>query len=256
MIGLDYTFSNTDKIERINHTGGRWYSIENLNKKFPSVTTILSNTGPPDNGLIKWREKIGNEQADLISKNATDRGTVMHRLLEIYFNQNYLLSSDKRYALSLELSKNDKEINEYDARAIGVGTYLYIKMYQSSILNRVLKSLMQEQYLWYQLKGLMGWAGTVDNVSLMNYGNELKIIDFKTATKPKDEKYIENYKMQVAAYAAAIYQRYGISVSGAEIWISPEQGNPQIFKLNDNDLKEYLIIFINRVKEFYDKFNI
>ena len=51
----------------------------------PSVTTILSAT-KDKKFLDDWRRRIGNEEADKIMKQASTRGSEMHRVLEYYYN--------------------------------------------------------------------------------------------------------------------------------------------------------------------------
>ena len=65
--------------------GKRHYNI-NDKEKLPSVTTILSKTSPAEKeeGLRKWREKMGEENATRIVDEAAARGTAMHKILENY----------------------------------------------------------------------------------------------------------------------------------------------------------------------------
>jgi hypothetical protein len=61
-----------------NTSKGRFY--ETPHGLFPSVTTVLSSLPSPE--LDAWRERVGREQADLISKRATDRGSRLHAYCE------------------------------------------------------------------------------------------------------------------------------------------------------------------------------
>ena len=98
----------------------------------------------------------------------------------------------------------------------------------------------------------MGYAGTVDNFSLLKDGKR-KVIDFKTAKKPKTDDYILDYKLQVSAYSIAIWQRYGINPDGGEIWIANELTNePQCFILNFEEIKFFFSLFKNRLERFYE----
>ena len=65
--------------------GKRHYNI-NDKEKLPSVTTILSATEPAEKkeGLKRWREKMGEDNATRIVDESAARGTAMHKILEMY----------------------------------------------------------------------------------------------------------------------------------------------------------------------------
>ena len=66
--------------------GVRYYTLPS-GKKAPSITSITSFY---NRQIFKnWREKVGEEQANKITKVATDRGTKFHDLVE-----KYLLNED------------------------------------------------------------------------------------------------------------------------------------------------------------------
>ena len=79
---IDY--SKTKNIEAETLKTGRTYFTPDGN--FPSITTLLGKTSENQVWLQKWREKVGEEEADRISKEATDRGTLVHEYAEKYFN--------------------------------------------------------------------------------------------------------------------------------------------------------------------------
>jgi genome maintenance exonuclease 1 len=81
----------------------------------------------------------------------------------------------------------------------------------------------------------------------------LKVIDFKTSTKPKKVEWIEDYYLQISAYAKAYENRYNKKVNGAEIWIAVEEtGEPQKFILNEDELYHYYGNFLDRLEAFYE----
>jgi genome maintenance exonuclease 1 len=83
------------------------------------------------------------------------------------------------------------------------------------------------------------------------------IIDYKNSRKPKQEKWIQDYFLQAAAYFIAYWDRTGIKADGAEIWIANEIDNlPQTFSLTQRDLEFYAKEFMKRRKTFKEKFDI
>ena len=119
-------------------------------------------------------------------------------------------------------------------------------------MDNIKRVFLQEQFLWIN-KGIYSYAGTLDNSSYFTNGS-FKVVDFKTALKPKQEKWITDYKIQVSAYSIAIWDRYKIKPDGAEIWISCETGDVQKFILDFNDIQFYFKEFKERLKLFYQMF--
>ena len=102
------------RIERVNLLGKRFYDVEGCGV-FPSVTTVLSSTGDKS-GLEKWKKRVGEDEAKRIGEEATSRGTVMHKHLELYLGED--LTKDKQEILSLSKAKanTDDEINQFNER--------------------------------------------------------------------------------------------------------------------------------------------
>lgn len=243
-----------ETIQRVIKNGFRYYQIKQDGEVvgvYPSVTSILGETADKK-WLERWENRIGVDNAKEISKNATERGSVMHRLCEVYLNLPDDMMPADRLTETLALSKLDDEIEKFDNRAKIVGGMMFFNYIRSGFFNQIKKVLMQERFLWSKRGG--GYAGTVDNVSqLLDSSN--CVIDFKTAKKPKIEKFIDDYKHQVAAYAVAVFDRTGIKVSSARIWISNEVTmEPQEFIMGPSDLKEYYGKFIDRLGQFYEKY--
>ncbi len=241
-----------ETIERVQVNGKRWYQVKQGKKiigTYPSVTSILSATSDKSH-LEKWANRIGQEEADKVGKDSTDRGTVMHRLCELYLNLPQELTNLEKFNQTLELARTDDEIVRFDARAHILGGMLFNNFYSTGCFDRIKRVVSQEQFLWSTAGG--GFAGTVDNFSELDDGS-LKVIDFKTAKKAKKEDWIENYKMQTAAYCIAIWERTGIKPTGSEIWISNEVDRfPQCFMLNWNDVTHYFKLFNERLRMFHE----
>ena len=249
------------KIVRVHEDGLRFYQVTEGDKviaKLPSVTTVLGQT-KDQSGLDKWRQKVGEAEADRISTLSMNRGTIMHRLIELYKGTSG--EANERLIILKDLAKEDDECNQFSTEENGA-LYLseawkfFYKFYfnSSDYFDRVKKVIEAETFLWTTKAG--GWAGTVDNISEMTDGL-IKIIDYKNSRKPKQEHWIQDYFIQTGAYFIAYWDRTGIKADGAEIWIANEEDNlPQCFSLTQQDLEFYSKEFMRRLKMFKQKFNI
>jgi genome maintenance exonuclease 1 len=249
------------KIERVHQDGLRFYQVtskDSVIAKLPSVTTILGET-KDKSGLEKWRKKVGDAEADRISLLATSRGTIMHRLIELY--KPLQGTPDERLVRLKELAERDEEVNQFQHDKLG-DHYLeeawkfFYKFYfnHADFFDRIKSVVLAEEFLWTTKVG--GWAGTVDNISEMVDGT-IRIIDYKNSRRPKKEEWVQDYYLQAAAYYIAYWDRYHKKANGAEIWIANEQENiPQLFSLTESDLEFYTKEFIRRRKAFKKKFNI
>lgn len=243
----------SEKIRRVVINGFRYYEVSDSSGvigTYPSVTSVLGETSDKT-GLDAWRNRVGHEKADRIGKDATDRGTVMHRLCEIYLNLPASLKPTDRLEETLSLARLDDEIDQFDSRAKIVGGMLFYNYIKSGSFDEIKQVLAQEKFLWTSRDG--GFAGTLDNLSIL-VSDETAIVDFKTARKPKEEKWIEDYKHQVSAYAVAVWDRLGIKVNTCRIWISNEQSiSPQHFRMSSSEMRDYYYSFRERLAEFYKK---
>jgi hypothetical protein len=229
---------------------GRYYVIDE-NTAYPSVTTILGEM-TDKSGLEKWKKRVGEKQANEISKNSADRGTFMHELNERY---QYLLVNEKDNGNILQRTFEDvlakPELSEIDPLNKERGKNLFIKMLNYGLFDRIDELVLQEEALWSERGG--GYAGRVDKVAKIQ--DNLLIVDYKSSRKPKKEEWIENYKMQGAAYAVAYYDRYNELPHGAEIWIANDVNDkPQVFQMNRKDIKEYFEKFIELVEQYHAKY--
>ena len=250
------------EIKRVQENGLRFYQVtegSDIVAKLPSVTTILGET-KDKSGLEKWRKRVGEKEADRISNLSMSRGTIMHRLIELYKTKTEGEAQDRLVELK-EIAKTDDEVNEFSEDKNGS---LYLeeawKMFykfwsnHSDYFDRIDEVLEAETFLWTVKAG--GWAGTVDNVSKLTDGT-IKIIDYKNSRRPKTEDWVQDYYLQASAYFIAYWNMTGKKADGAEIWIANEQENlPQLFSLTQRDLEFYAKEFIRRRKMFSEKHNI
>ena len=230
---------------------GRYYIVSD-DIQLPSVTTILGEM-TDKSGIEKWKKRVGEKKANEISKNSCDRGTFMHELNERY---QYLLVNEKDTNGILKKTFNDVLANpivsEISPENMELGKNLFMKMLNAGLFNNVEKLELQEEAVWSGRGG--GYAGRLDKAARIN--GKLKIIDYKSSKKPKKEEWIENYKMQGAAYSVAYYDRYGEMPDGYEIWIANDLfDEPQVFKGNQQDIKKYFEMFHKLVKQYHEKFH-
>jgi len=204
-----------------NH-GPRTYKVNNLN--LPSVTTILQATQSKDKqqGLDKWRERIGFHEAMEIVQDAAKRGTEMHKVLEKYVNgEGYLNLSDEGGIARLMAHEI---IHNLEPLKVVYGTEV-------------------------NLTGKNRWAGSTDLIG--EYDGKPTIIDYKQANKPKREEWIEDYYYQIAAYSLAHEEHYGPIDQGL-ICICTVGKQYQEFKMNAAKLDEYENKWLERL-EGYEK---
>ena len=238
--------------ESLAHTetinGKRYYCIgEN---KYPSVTTILGAM-TDKSGIEKWRKRVGEEKADAISKFSANRGTVMHQLCEYFLGSNKEAQRD-RLREAQELIIPFCEQNKFIEKEMTVGRKLFFNFYNSKCFDRIANLVSIEDTLYSPVMG--GYAGRVD-IIYENEKGHLVILDFKSSKKPKKEDWIENYKMQISAYALAYWEMNKRKPSGGEIWISNEEdGFPQIFEMTFEDITYYGKKFLGLVKEFHNMY--
>jgi len=185
------------KLQQINENGTRVYATPD-GSRYPSVTTILSELGRE--GLDRWRDRIGHEEAARIGARAAARGTKLHMFTE------HWLQNDQSVFTGVDL--------------IGQHFFEEFKPLLTSIDNiHCLETKLYSHHLRL--------AGTVDCIA--EYNGQLSVIDFKTASKPKRHDWIHSYFMQTAAYAIMYEELTGIPVPQLVILIAVEDSEPQVF---------------------------
>tara|TARA_R110000772_G_scaffold148902_3_gene259531 strand:+ start:1066 stop:1824 length:759 start_codon:yes stop_codon:yes gene_type:complete len=247
-------------ISRKQVNGQRYYQVKensgDILGLFPSITTVLGATSDKS-GLERWRQQVGEAEAKRISELSMNRGTVMHRLIELY--KSFQGDPDECLEQLKVIASTDTEINQYAGDENGAlwlaeGWIMFMKFWnnQPKFFKRVNEVLEAETFLWSKI----GYAGTVDNISKMN-DDRVLIIDYKNSRKPKREDWIHDYFVQASAYWVAYWERSGTKPDGVEIWIANEkQDTPQIFKLENVDVKYYFKEFTERLETFKEMHNI
>ena len=201
---------------------GRVYNTPDGNR-YPSVTTILSELSK--SSIIAWRKRVGAEEANRISTQASTRGTKIHQICEDYLN-------NKPDYLDGQMPAN-------------VFTFKQIQ----PILDQYVDNI---QYLEAPLySDFLKTAGRVDCIA--EFDGKLSIIDFKTSRKPKKKEWISNYFMQASCYAVMYEERTEIPVSRTVVIVAVDGSEPQVFVENrDNFIEE----FVDARVSYKEKYNV
>ncbi len=203
--------------------GQRHYILNQ--EKLPSVTTVLSATQSAEKreSLAKWRERVGEAEATRIVDSAGARGTAMHKILEKYvLGEGYL-----------------------DETTVGKQAHnMALQVIQSGLSN-VTEYYGTECTLYYP--GL--YAGQTDLVAI--HKGEDAIIDFKQTNKPKRREWIEDYCLQLAAYAMAHNFIYKTKITKGVVMMCSKDNYYQEFVIEGAEFQKYKHNFLRRVDEYY-----
>ena len=206
--------------------GKRHYDIDDTEqKKLPSVTTILAATQSEEKrqSLAAWKARLGDTAADRVRDIAALRGTAMHTYLEAYV----------RGTGHRDLTSVGKEAEPMAKRIIEAGL---------GDLNEVWGT---EVTLYYPDL----YAGATDVVGIYN-GRE-SIIDFKQTNKPKKREWIEDYFIQLGAYAMAHNYVYRTQIQSGIILMCSKDKLFQKFEVSDKEFVGYQHAFLRKVDQYY-----
>jgi CRISPR/Cas system-associated exonuclease Cas4 (RecB family) len=203
------------KLSRESIDGVRYYNIGGENKKLVSITSVISHYSKEK--FAKWRKRVGEEEANRITKRATSRGTDTHTLIESYL-------------LNEELSEV-QPISE-----------MLFKLAKPT-LNRINNIHCLESSLYSEILGV---AGSVDTIG--EFDGELAVIDYKTSAKPKPREWIDGYFVQTMFYGMALYEMTGISIKKLVIIMTCEDGECVVYE--ERDLEKYMKLVIQYIKKF------
>ena len=212
------------KLRRKTIDGVRYYTVED--HPMVSITSVTSHYNKEI--FKKWRARVGDEEANRISKRSTTRGTQTHELIETHLlNKEVVFEQPGPKMLFLQAKKALSNIN----RIYALEESLYSKE--------------------------LGVAGTVDCIAEYTGESgepELAIIDFKTAAKPKPKDWIENYFVQAAAYGCMFYELTGIPVKKLVIIMTCENGEVAVYE--EYDKMTYMKKLVQYIHKFVeDKLN-
>jgi hypothetical protein len=212
--------------------GKRHYALPD-GSRVPSVTTILEKTKPAEarQALQEWRNRVGTERAQQITTEAANRGTRMHTYLERYV-------------------KND-DIGDFPSNPFAQPSWFMAAKVILEGLHHADEFWGSEVPLYYS--GL--YAGTTDLVG--TWKGQPAIMDFKQSNKVKKREWIDDYFIQLAAYAAAHNETHGTQIRTGVVLMcvkpATEHDDPvyQEFVLEPKDFDHWQDQWMRRVELYY-----
>jgi|TARA_B110000914_G_scaffold34653_1_gene27480 hypothetical protein len=202
-------------LKTVTKESGRKYSTPKGD--YPSITTILGKKGKA--AIIAWRNRIGHEEANKISRQASGRGTAVHAVCENYVNNDPDWKKDLMPNILFDFTR----IKDILDTRIGVVYGQELPLYSDHL----------------------GVAGRVDCVA--EFDGKISIIDYKTSRKTKKKEWIDSYFMQECFYAIAWEERTGIPITQLVTIISVDNAEPQVFIEHRDDWDKELV---KTIKEF------
>jgi len=216
-------------MQRVEVEGKRRYLTPD-GERLPSVTTILDATKSEESkqALNNWRKRVGVQKAQEITTEAAGRGTRMHKWLE-----NYVKTG----------STGDPGSNPYSLQSH--------QMAQSIIQKGMFKCTEfwgTEVSLYYPKI----YAGTTDLCGVHD-GDEA-IMDHKQTNKPKKREWIDDYFVQLCAYANAHNEVHGTHISKGVIFMCSAANEYQEFVIEGAEFSKYSDMWFKRVEQYYMQF--
>lgn len=174
--------------------------------KFPSITTVLSATqsAEKEEGLRAWREAVGDEEADRITKESGDFGTLVHDTMEAHLRGDPI---------------NVAKIHPLARKSI-------IELCQL-LEGRFTETWALEVPLYSPTLCI---AGRTDVVGV--WKGKPVILDYKTSRSPKSLDKVQDYFVQLLYYALAHNELHGTNIRHGVIAMAVMTGKPQLFEVD------------------------
>ena len=216
---------NYPKTVRSSIDGVRKYDVDD--EKLPSVTTILQATQDAEKteSLKRWVERVGTAEAERIKNTAAKRGTAMHSYLEAYLQGGKIL-----------------DLRDVGREASSMG---------ETIIEKGFPDLEEVWGVECTLHYPGLYAGQTDLCGI--YQGRESIIDFKQSNKPKKAEWIDDYKLQLVAYAMAHDQIYGTSIEQGVILMCTPDNFFQRFIVNGSEFREWKWEWLRRIDAYYGR---
>lgn len=221
------------KLKRVEVNGKRRYETPD-GPPVASVTTILGETKDKTH-LIEWRRRVGETKAQEITTEAAGVGTRMHKYLEDYIDTGtWPMAGGNPYAQQAHKMATAIKVHALDDvdEIWGSEVPLYIP----------------------QL-----YAGTTDLVGV--YKGNPAILDFKQTNKPKKGEWVEDYFLQLTAYALAHNEIHKTDIKHGHIFMCSRNLEYQQFDLSPEPdpyfgrtFDDWKQVWWNRVYEYYEKY--
>jgi len=206
--------------------GSRKYATPD-GEHLPSVTTILDATKSEESkqALQNWRKRIGVAKAQEITTEAAGRGTRMHKWLE-----NYVKTG----------STGEPGSNPYSIQSHQMA---------SSIITQGLIKCNEYWGTEVSLYFPKIYAGTTDLCGVHEGADA--ILDFKQTNKFKKKEWIDDYFIQLTAYANAHNEVYGTKIRKGVILMCTADNIYQEFIIEGTEFDKYSDMWFKRVEQYY-----
>ena len=211
-----------EELSKTARDGKRHYSTPDR-RTVPSVTTVLSATKDMTH-LHAWRKRVGVEKAAQITQESANIGTVMHSSLE-------------------------KHVKGQERKP---GTnFIHQKAHQMAnvIIDNGLTNISEVWGSEVSLHYPELYAGTTDLVGV--YKGEPAIMDFKQARKLKRKEWIDDYYLQLVAYAEAHNKQYDTQIKSGRVFICKQKNEYQTFEIDNYD--HWVGQWYAKLEEYYKK---
>ena len=190
-------------------------------ESLPSVTTILSKT--KDKSFLKqWRAKVGEAAAEKIIQDAGKIGTALHLYIERLVN-------GEKYK---------------DLTKIGIQAEKMAKKIVEEAFKDITEVWGSEIHLYYPNK----YAGTADMIGM--YKGRPTVMDFKQTNRPKKREWIQDYLMQLAAYAQAHNKLFNTEIEQGVILMCSRDLTFQRFELTGEKFNRAGDSFMKRLEKY------
>jgi genome maintenance exonuclease 1 len=218
---------NYTSISRESIDGKRHYCLPD-GSRVPSVTTILDKTKPEEKrmALANWKKRVGEQRAQEITTEAAGRGTRMHKWLETYVKEGDM---------------GLPGTNPFSKQSHGMANVIVFE----GLGKHVSEFWGVEVPVYYS--GL--YAGTTDCIGV--WKNRPAILDFKQTNKLKKREWIEDYFLQLAAYALAHNSTHGTSIDQGVILMCSANNEYQEFEISGSEFEMYTHKWLERVEQYH-----
>ena len=217
------------ELKKGNYNGSRKYLTPD-GQKLPSVTTVISATASEEKkqALNNWRKRVGYAKAQEITTEAAGRGTRMHKWLEDYIKTDVI---------------NDPGSNPYSQQS-----HVMAKTIIAEGLVNCDEYWGTEVSLWFP--GI--YAGTTDLVGV--HSGDEAIMDHKQTNKPKKREWIDDYFIQMTAYADAHNEVYVTKIRKGVIFMCSKDNEYQEFVIEGNEFDKYHQQWLKKLEQYYTLF--
>ena len=219
-VKLEYDDLNAET----NENGSRLYTTPD-GESYPSITTILGYFKKAS--IIEWRNRVGDDEANRISRHACTRGNALHNTIERYIN------NEEDF---LQIEKNPHVYMPHILQLINTA---------KKVLDERLGTVVLQECPLYSTQ--LKTAGRVDLIA--EFDGALSIVDFKTSNRVKTLEDIEDYFIQACAYSVMFEERTGISIDQLVILMVVDGSSEPLIFIEKTD--NWLEKMVNKIIKYH-----